>query len=304
MGKLEQTECPECGQIVHYQPQRWKAQVVCSNCQTGFAVEASQPPALPRKPASPVPSHLQSPAEPEERVPEPAPPAQPSERVRYQRSKIGGLVTVSIVTVALVAIVGGGFWGLALMDSKRTENAREEAAKKLAENIQYILAGKKRARLGNMEVSVEGAEYGPLRVKGQSNRVQVSSDPMLQIFLEIRSRRPRAVNYVSWYGNTFPRGSEQVVAQLRDEQGVVFNMPVFEGVKGLFGHTSEAVIENNQRIQDCLVFELPADMPITDLKDLFLSLPMECFGDRNRSTIYFRIPREMIQVVGDEAGQQ
>ena len=304
MGTLEQTECPECGQIVHYQPQRWKAQVICSNCQASFPVEAPQPPAVPPQVQSPIPSHLQENSDPQLPA-QPASVSQPAtERVRYQRSKIGGLVSTSLLLFALIAAIIGGIWGLAMWDSKTAEEKKNQRAadKDANHKINYALAGKKRAKLGNLEVAVKLVEFGPLRVKDQNNKVHVSSEPLLQIFVEIRSRGSRPVDYVSWYGNSFKRGNDQVVAQLSDTSGKIFNMPVFGDVKGLFGHTPQAKIEKNERIQDCIVFELPAGASVTDFEELRLSLPMECFG--NFGTLYFKIPKDLIRLVSEEAGNQ
>lgn len=300
MSSLEQTECPECNQIVHYQPQRWKAQVVCSNCQATFPVEAVNPPSLPNADASPIPSHLQGTAQPPG-GPEESPSSESGvETFRYRRSKFGSMITVAILLTLLAAGVVGGITWLAMYDSstknqqsEKSEEERKEEVKKKA-----ITAGKKRAKLGNLEVGVKLVEYGPLRVKDQTNKVHISSDPLLQIHLEIRSRNPRSVDYVSWYGNSFERGDSQVVAELTDQNGDVCDMPVFGDVKGLFGHTAKATIEKNERVQDCVVFELPAGKTITDIKELYLTLPMECFG--NQGEIHFKIPAEMIALVSDQ----
>ena len=44
-----------------------------------------------------------------------------------------------------------------------------------------------------------------------------------------------------------------------DQDGTVFNMPVFGDVKGIDGHTAKATLEKNQRVKDCIVFELPEE---------------------------------------------
>ena len=304
MSALEQTECHECGQIIHYQPQRWKSQVVCSNCQTSFAVEATAPPPPSEKGPTPLPSHLQ---QPEAAVNPGGGAAQEQSQVpthRYQRSKIGGVIFASILVVLIGGAVIGGIWGLALLDSNtaRKEKAEKDKQEEVEskKKIVYAEVGKKGAKLGKIQVNIKLVEFGPLRVKDQSNRVHVSSDSLLQIFLEIRSRFPGDVNYVSWYGNSFDRSGKQVVAQLSDQNGTVFNMPVFGDVKGLFGHTPKATLERNERAQDCVVFELPAGTAITDIKELKLALPMECFG--RKGTLYFKIPQEEIQLVAEEDG--
>lgn len=302
MGTLEQTDCPECGQIVHYQPQRWKAQVVCSNCQAAFPVEAAQPGAgVPD--SSPIPSHLQAGNEPQPQSTVHSGQVSTGEPIRYQRSKIGGVVFAAMTVVVLALAAVGGIWGLAMLDNQNAEDSKNKNQSQLPDRkIKYFVAGKQRAKLGNVEVGVASVEYGPLRVKDQANIVHISSDPLIQIFVEIRSRQPNTLNYVSWYGNSFERGSDQVVAELRDQDGKVFNMPVFGDVKGIFGHISAARMEKNERIQDCIVFELPESIKITDIKELRLSLPMECFA--KQGAIHFKISNELIQLVTDESGDQ
>ncbi|MEE2642697.1 MAG: hypothetical protein VX768_18860, partial [Planctomycetota bacterium] len=275
MSSLEQTECPECGQVVHYQPQRWKAQVVCSNCQAMFPVEAMNPP-VGNTDAPPIPSHLQG--QNESSMPADAPMSEGTpdgESFRYKRSKVGGIVIVSSLMVLLAGGVVAGIVALAMIDSNSKASSRKEKENAEAkEKVNFITAGKKRAKLGDLEVGVKLVEFGPLRVKDQTNKVHVSSDPMLQIHLEIRSRRSSEVDYVSWYGNSFTRGGDQVVAELTDQDGKSCDMPVFEDVKGLFGHTPKATLEKNQRLQDCMIFEIPAGKTITDIQELRLTLPM------------------------------
>ncbi|MEE2641151.1 MAG: hypothetical protein VX768_11035, partial [Planctomycetota bacterium] len=75
-----------------------------------------------------------------------------------------------------------------------------------------------------------------------------------------------------------------------------------EDVKGLFGHTPKATLEKNQRLQDCMIFEIPAGKTITDIQELRLTLPMECFG--NSGDIHFSIPQEMISLVTDDGGNR
>lgn len=304
MTTLEQTECPECSQIVHYQPQRWKAQVVCSNCQATFPVEAVQPPSLPGAEPSPIPSHLQKESGPPELTEPSASETKESETFRYQRSKVGGVMMTAILIVLIAGGVVGGIVGLAMLDKNSTDNKKAERERKEEANkkIDYTLAGKKRVKLGDLEVGVKLVEFGPVRVKDQTNKVHVSSEQLLQVYLEIRSRRSSDVEYVSWYGNSFARGDDRVVAELTDQDGRSCDMPVYGDVKGLFGHTPQAVIARNERIQDCIIFELPKNTTVTDIKELRLSLPMECFG--NEGNLYFKIPQELITLVSDDSGDE
>lgn len=299
MSSIEQTECPECAQIVHYQPQRWKAQVVCSNCQTSFPVDAVQPPAIPGQDQNPIPSHLQG-VEGSSGASDETQSADPGrEAPRYQRSRTGGNITVLIICVLLGVGFVGGIVGLAMYDNKTQEKKEaEEEEKARKKKINFVTAGKKRVRQGGLEFAIKLVEFGPLRVKDQANKVHVSSGALLQIHFEIRSRRSSKVNYVSWYGNSFSRGNKQVVAELTDQNGKTCDMPVFEDVKGLFGHTPKATLEKNERINDCIVFELPPNSTITDINELRLTLPMECIG--TTGNIYFRIPQDMIGLISKD----
>lgn len=263
-------------------------------------MEALAPP-VPGAETTPIPSHLRNESGPEMESGSPETESAP-DTYRYQRSKIGGLMTAAILIVLLAIGVVGGIIGLALLDSNNEQQQQEQRkAERETTKVNYTLAGKKRVRLGGLEVGVKLVEYGPLRVKDQANRVHISDSPHLQIHLELRSRRSTPVKYVSWYGRSFPRGSSQnVVAELKDQDGTSYNMPVYEDIKGLFGHVDEAVLEKSQRIQDCIIFELPENRKITDIKELYLTLPMECVG--SDGDIRFLIPQEFITLVED-AGQ-
>ncbi|MEC9092840.1 MAG: hypothetical protein VX438_09065 [Planctomycetota bacterium] len=295
MSSVEQVECPECAQIVHYQPQRWKSQVICSNCQFSFPVAAVQPPDLPGQEPIPIPSHLQEGSD-TANIPGQTKSANPDqESPGYRRSKLGGNLTALAICVLLGAGLAGGMVALALFDNKTQEKKETEHKKAKEKKRKFVTAGKKRVKLGDLEIGIKLVEFGPLRVKDQNNKVHESSDSLLQIHVEIRSRRSNNVEYVSWYGNSFSRGQEQVVAELTDQQGQTLDMPVFGDVKGLFGHTPTATIEKNERISDCLIFELPQNTTIADIRELELVLPMECFG--NKGNVYFRIPQDMIVLI-------
>lgn len=302
MSSVEQAECPECAQIVHYQPQRWKAQVVCSNCQASFPVDAVQPPAFPGQDQNPIPSHLQE-SSGRPGAPDEAMSADPEgETSRYHRSRMGGNITVLIICVLLGVVFVGGIVGLAMYDNKTQEKKEAEEKTARKKKINFVTAGKKKVKQGGLEFAIKLVEFGPLRVKDQANTVHVSSGSLLQIHLEIRSRRSSNVNYVSWYGNSFSRGDKQVVAELTDQNGKTCDMPVFEDVKGLFGHTPKATMEKNGRLRDCIVFELPPNSTITDISEFRLTLPMECIG--NTGNIYFSIPQEMIGLISKDDGSE
>lgn len=298
---VEQTDCPECGQIVHYQPQRWKAQVVCSNCQHTFAVEAATPP-VPVADGSPIPSHLQGGASPAP-TPTDAPADEPS-TFRYRRSKVGGNLFAIFLVLAVVGVIGGSITLLVMLDrqsDQRQADADKEAKKNKTapqEDIQYLKAGKQKGRVANVEVGINRVEYSPLTVKDQNNTVHQSDNMVIQVILDIRSRREKATPYQSPYGWEFKRGTENVTATLTDDQGTVLNMPVYEGVANVQWHTKTATLEKNDRISDCLIFELPEGRKITDIKSLKFHLPMECVG--SNATLFFNIPGESIKLISSD----
>jgi DNA-directed RNA polymerase subunit M/transcription elongation factor TFIIS len=299
MSSLEQTDCPECAQIIHYQPQRWKTEVVCSNCQATFTVEAAQPPALPTDENIPIPSHLQGQTDVEESPSSETVPSSSPEPRRYSRSKFASVLNSGLIVIVLLLLLGGGIVALIMWDTNtEKKNKEQRQANGNSEEITYVLAGKKRVKLAGFEIGVKFVEYGPIRVKDQQAVVHESSGSLLQIYLEMRSRRNNPMTYVSWYGNSFDREGVQQVATLTDENGNPCEMPVFDDVTGVFGHTAEAILERNGRLEDCLIFELPAGVKITDFKELRLTLPMENIG--NSGNIYFKILEEDIRLVGGD----
>lgn len=296
-SSLEQTECPECGQVVHYQPQRWKAQVVCSNCQETFAVEASASPnAAVEK--TPLPSHLQSPA-PIANTSSTDPVESPTAAYNYKRSKAGGPLIVVVVLLIFFVVIGGGAIYLVQLDSatksKDSEKESDGDKKKNApKKINYLLAGKKKGRIGNVDVGIRKVEYAPLRVKDQSFTVHDSSEMVIQIYLEVKTKRMGETKYTSWYGNLFKRGEVDVEATLQDETGRKCLMPVYEGVSTVQGNTPTANMEKNQKVNDCIIFSLPEGVRITDIEELRLKLPMETVN--SVGDIYFKIPRDDIKL--------
>lgn len=297
-SSLEQTECPECGQVVHYQPQRWKAQVVCSNCQETFAVEASATSTSAASEKTPLPSHLQSPS-PNVGMPPKLPDETTASALNYKRSKAGGPLIAVVVILVFVAVIGVGVVYLVQLDSVAKSNGNDNASdrdkgKDVPEKINYLLAGKKKGRIGGVEVSIRKVEYAPLRVKDQNFKVHDSSEMVLQIYLEVRTKRMGETMYTSWYGNLFKRGDVDVEATLQDETGRLCLMPVYEGVSTVQGNTPFAKLEKNQRVNDCIIFSLPEGVGITDIKELRLKLPMETVS--SVGDIYFKIPRDAIKL--------
>ena len=295
-SSLEQTECPECGQIVHYQPQRWKAQVVCSNCQETFAVEpgANSPAAASGK--TPLPSHLQSPSQNVGSSPA-IPDETTTTALNYKRSKAGGPLIAGLVILVFVVVIGAGVIYLVQLDSVAKSKGNDNTSdgdKDVPAEINYLLAGKKKGRLGEVEVAVRKVEYAPLRVKDQNFKVHDSSEMVVQVYLELRTKRMEETVYTSWYGNLFERGDAEVEATLQDETGRLCEMPVYEGVSRVQGNTPFAKLEKNQKINDCIIFSMPEGVGITDIKELRLKLPMETVG--SVGDIYFKIPRDDIKL--------
>lgn len=295
-SSLNQTECPECGQVVHYQPQRWKAQVVCSNCQETFAVEASANSTAAVSGKTPLPSHLQSPS-PDVGMPQELADEESATALNYKRSKAGGPLIVVLVILVFVAAIGAGVIYLVQLDRVAKSNGNDNTSdrdKGVPEKIKYLLAGKKKGRIGGVEVAIRKVEYAPLRVKDQNFKVHDSSEMVLQVYLEVRTKRMEETVYTSWYGNLFKRGDVDVEATLQDETGRLCLMPVYEGVSTVQGNTPFAKLEKNQRVNDCIIFSLPEGVGITDIKELRLKLPMETVS--SVGDIYFKIPRDDVKL--------
>ena len=179
--------------------------------------------------------------------------------------------------------------------SKASENEPDGDEKKDSpKKINYLLAGKKKGRIGNVDVGVRKVEYAPLRVKDQSFKVHDSSEMVIQIYLEVKTKRMGETKYTSWYGNLFKRGDVDVEATLQDETGRKCLMPVYEGVSTVQGNTPSAIMEKNQKVNDCIIFSLPEDVRITDIEELRLKLPMETVN--SVGDIYFKIPRDDIKL--------
>ena len=160
--------------------------------------------------------------------------------------------------------------------------------------IHWSDASRYSARLTNIKVKVERAEHGEVRARTSDLDVQSSEDEsFFQLSVNLLNQRSRPVTYTSWYGNEFEGEGGPFVAELKDDQGRAYPMLVFRDAAQVQGHTPGAEIGPNRSIRDTIVFEIPPDVDLDQVKYFRLSLPAAAFAERG--ALYFEIPRSMLR---------
>lgn len=148
--------------------------------------------------------------------------------------------------------------------------------------------------LNSLAVDVQAVDFGEVRAKDAYNRVIVSDQRnYLQIYLKIKNLGSRPVKYVSWQGNSFAAGGQEVRATLVDDQGRSYAMQEFAHVAGLKGHTPSALLAPKEEAQDVVVFAIPESVAHRTIGHFRLELPAEAYGG---SGVYrFEIQRQSVQ---------
>ncbi len=148
--------------------------------------------------------------------------------------------------------------------------------------------------LNALAVDVHYVGYGEVRAKDAQNRVMVTDQKnYLQAHLKIKNLGSVPVKYISWQGNSFSAGGQQVRATLIDDQQRSYPMQEFAHVAGLKGHTPRAILAEKEEIDDVVVFVIPETANRRTIRHFRLELPAEAYGG---SGVYrFEIPRRSIQ---------
>jgi hypothetical protein len=148
--------------------------------------------------------------------------------------------------------------------------------------------------INSLAVDVHYVGYGEVRAKDAQNRVVVSDQKnYLQAYLKLKNLGSGPVKYISWQGNSFTAGDQQVRATLIDDQQRSYPMQEFEHVAGLKGHTPRAILAEKEEIDDVVVFVIPETANRRTIRYLRLELPAEAYGG---SGVYrFEIPRQSVQ---------
>jgi len=148
--------------------------------------------------------------------------------------------------------------------------------------------------INSLAVDVYYVGYGEVRAKDAQNRVIVTDQKnYLQAYLKIKNLGSGPVKYISWQGNSFTAGDQQVRATLIDDQQRSYPMQEFAHVAGLKGHTPRAILADKEEIDDVVVFTIPETVNRRTIRHFRLELPAEAYGG---SGVYrFEIPRQSIQ---------
>ena len=214
--------------------------------------------------------------------------------------KSGGAATLSISALILLLVVGGlGAAYIAVGDKlwqrPKTEDVvvkQQKGIPSVDEKKSWPSADKNAAKFGKIRVKIKQVIFAPVRGKDGSNVVQTSGETSyLHIHLEIRNMGPEGSPYLSWYGNLFEDGMYR--AEVYDQDDREFDMMVFEDITAIAGHTASRSMGHKDIFGDVIIFEIPADTSLSDIKELYCRLPGQAFSVNG--SMKFKIPASMIK---------
>lgn len=216
-------------------------------------------------------------------------------------SNLNGIIAAVLIVVGLLVVAAFAIGtGSVIMNQpvKGTTEKQGPGEKVNGKEIHWALAPKEASKVQQMQIRIPLVQFGEIRGKDATRQVLTSSgSSYLQIFVELRNRGASGTPYVSWYGNEFQDGDQNRIAKLVDQDGAQLDMMIFEDVAMVQGHTARAMLNENERMEDVLIFELPEGRDLDSIKSLYLSLPAQAF-DAN-GTAHFEIPRSIIKTLTD-----
>ena len=300
----QEIQCPHCGRTYLVEVDRWKNEFICTACNAPIEIgqdllpqqTGSPDPMLPpTATTTPSPNQGHAPAQSSAQQPVQTGGAVTNRMYERQGNSFGCLLVAIFVAIGVVGFITMlVVYGPTLMSQGDSdgESTQSDPRKETRAEIVWVDASEQASKLRNMQVRITRVQFGEVRGRDESKQLQVSEgQKFLQVFVELRNRGAKT-DYLSWYGNEFEGEEEYFSATLRDQDDNLVPMNVFTDVKKLAGHTATGELVKNQRLRDVIIFALEEDMSISDIEELYLTLPGHAF-DIN-GFLYFRIPGSMI----------
>jgi hypothetical protein len=330
---IKEIACPRCGKPYILEANRWKEEVVCSNCKTKITVATTAE--MTAANTMPLPPHLQGTAAslmpPAVGNPEPVantgavvPPIQPAAGVAPPpqmgasnaapkspaRSKSGNnwvgtlvacvllMLGIVVITVFVFAIASN----INLTDDSHVAKPEKKQKRPAAEinfdKITWANAKTESSKLDKIIIKIPMIQFSEIRAKDSSHGVLISKGTnYLQVFIEMRNRGGDK-QYESWFqdpGEEFER-----LPKLFDQDHNELPMMLFDDAASVQGHVRQATFEADSELNDMIVFDLPEGKSIESIQSLYLVLPGSAVRENRKA--YFKIPAEMIRRPGNPAG--
>jgi hypothetical protein len=138
-------------------------------------------------------------------------------------------------------------------------------------------ARSKTLRSSAYEVSVTRVQRGPVLGRNASaETIELDPDALL-IFLRVKNISGQNRPYQSWYAASSKEGGK-IAAELTDDRGLVYPLEYFAGTSRLRGHTASASLPPSQRVEDILVFDIPAEANLDGVSYWQLRLDGQMLG--------------------------
>ncbi len=124
--------------------------------------------------------------------------------------------------------------------------------------IQWIDAVRSAGLRSGMHVRIVRCEFGEVAARDANGQPFSPPGQFLQIHFTVTNRLQTNARYISWHGNQFRDGNEQVAAKLTDDTGREYPPQRFSGLQSIAGHVEDVTLEPRGSINDVLIFALPA----------------------------------------------
>ena len=155
----------------------------------------------------------------------------------------------------------------------------------------WIDAARSTGVRSGMHVKITRCEYGEVAGRDANNEI-IAAGPgdFLKIHLRVTNRQKSPARYISWYGNQFRDGNQQVAAKLLDDTGREFVVHRFTGLRGVESHVDNVTLEPGASTGDVLIFALPAAKATGEVT-LRLQLPAAAVA--RTGSFDFKLTREL-----------
>ena len=306
--------CPHCQARVAVPVQLQGHTVMCATCQRSFQTVAPTPQTSPHSATPlPLPPHLAAPQPPHTQPPHtqpphtqpgmestPPPPAAagetPEEETRpnaapQQTGQSAWVVCCLLLLASAIAAISY-FNPLKLRRATPQPSATQQDFEEIVvdpsqSEVRWSVRDDVWLVLNRRKVRLRNLKYGPVRIKDGMNTVRVSDRKYLQVHLRLMNATTDTPTYSSWF-----QLGKASTARLDDDQGRSYPTGVLADADRVQGHTPRASMTPLEPIDDVLLFEFPADVGLSEIRYLRLTLPAAAWGEEGE--LRFQIAHDRI----------
>ena len=278
--------CVACGGVFVMQRQRWQGDPATANEQPS-PVPMAQPVGGPGNVpmAQPVtPTEMEAPA---------GDAAFEEEARGGARVPVGPLLAMGSLIAAVVLAVGLLLRGDPLViqagaprvDPDQSAKGATETAERVSN---WVDASKASLQIDRVNIRVKRVEFGHVNGRNEKNRITLSADSYLAVYVQLNNQAGAPRGYRSWCRED-PDGS----AKLSDDSDRVYGISLPADIQRIRGRTAEADLVAGEVVEDVLLFVTPADWTVGGVEYLRLELAASAFG--GEGVYRFQLPGNMIR---------